>query len=128
MAGFKDVEISQRDGTKGTVRLFAPTRHASRGIEQKLADIGDLSPVVDLCLQPGHERNFLDKLTPGSANIIEATAMFLVFGWEFQKKIEAQADQRMSALFSAAARPSSSAPAGPAPTLTAGHGPPSASA
>lgn len=126
--GFKDVTVSFRDGTSAAIRLHAPTRKASRGIEQKLADIGDLSPVVDLCLGPGHDRDVLDKLTPGSANIVEATSMFLVFGWDFQKKIEAEADQRMSALFSAVAKPSSSAPAGLPPTSTAGPGRPFGSA
>lgn len=128
LSGFKDVEVTRKDGVTETLRLAAPTRRASRGIEAELAKSGDLWPVTRLCLPPPANEHLLDALTPGSANIVEATCMFLVFGNDFQKKIEAEAEEMMSGLLSAAARLSSSGPAGAAPILSAGLGQPSASA
>ena len=128
LAGSKDLEVTRKDGVTETLRLTAPTRRASRGIEAELGQAGDLWPVTRLCLPPHTGEEVMDRLTPGSANLVEATAMFLVFGSDFQKKIEAEAEARMSALSLAVAKPSSSGPAGVAPTLSVGLGQPSASA
>ncbi len=92
-AGFKIIEVTHRSGAVEQVKLTAPTRRQSRLIGEAIVREQDSWPVVAACkptadgqAEPYGEQ-WLDKLTPNSADLVEVTSFALTFGADFQKKM-----------------------------------------
>ncbi len=87
LEGFKEIEVTFRGGEVERVRLTAPPRSRSRDLA-----MDNLAKIAEACLpeeEQYSEANFLDKLVKPSADLVELTAIALVWGWseEAQKKM-----------------------------------------
>lgn len=130
--GFKDIEVSLRDGTTRTLRLTAPSRAQVRGLGQRFAEGADLPEIVGLCLPQTPDairetQSLLDSLTPASGDLVEAVAFILAFGLEAEKKMSSLGSSLIRSMSSGPSS-ASSQPAGAGATSSAGAGPSSGSA
>ena len=115
-AGFKEIEVTLRNGTRQTIRLTAPTYRQAQQLALNLQQTKDISCVTAACLStdngPVTTNKFLDRLTLESASLVESISFALTFGDEFQKKMAAfgQAMLRQMDSTDSAPKSKSSAP------------------
>ena len=98
-AGFKVLAVEHRSGALSEVRLAAPSHRVARQLALALATHHDPDEITRACLPAGLAPEFMDRLTPSSAGLVEFCAFALTFGDALQKKMlaagRAMADQAM---------------------------------
>ncbi len=117
-AGFKDVEVELRDGTKETVRLKALPWRAALGLMAVVQERKDPGQILLGSLPEGKDETWMNSVLPFDAARLMTMAWGINFGLEAQKKmLEAGrnwAEQQIPILASEPSLPSSASVTPPA--------------